>query len=95
MSPHGDNLQIWDTGGQQRYRPVLSTCYRSAHGVIVVFDVTNAQSFANLQQWLDEITEFGNKTSPPPKVLVGNKSDLVTNRFPPVYAINFSNLCFI
>ena len=47
--------QVWDTGGQQRYRPVLSTCYRNAHGVIVVFDVTNAVSFANLQQWIDEI----------------------------------------
>jgi len=55
---HSCKLQVWDTGGQQRYRPVLSTCYRNAHGVIVVFDVTNAVSFANLQQWIDEIAEF-------------------------------------
>ena len=49
---------MWDTGGQQRYRPVLSTCYRNAHGVIIVFDVTNEKSFANLKQWLVEVEEF-------------------------------------
>jgi len=78
---HSCKLQVWDTGGQQRYRPVLSTCYRNAHGVIVVFDVTNAVSFANLQQWIDEIAEFADKTkSPPPKLLVGNKCDLDSRR---------------
>ena len=34
-------FQVWDTGGQQRYRPVLASCYRGALGVIIVFDVTN------------------------------------------------------
>ena len=34
-------IQVWDTGGQQRYRPVLASCYRGALGVIIVFDVTN------------------------------------------------------
>ena len=53
---HSCFLQVWDTGGQQRYRPVLSTCYRNAHGVIMVFDVTNEQSFLNLPQWLKEVS---------------------------------------
>ena len=44
-------LEIWDTGGQQRYRPVLSSCYRKAVGIIAVFDVTSRRSFINLNQW--------------------------------------------
>lgn len=43
-------VKVWDTGGQERYRPVLSSCYKNAHGVIIVFDVTNEKSFANLKQ---------------------------------------------
>ena len=73
--------QVWDTGGQQRYRPVLASCYRNANGIIVVFDVTNAKSFANLAQWMKEVAEFtpeqGGHT---PKLLVGNKCDLEDRR---------------
>ncbi len=74
-------LQVWDTGGQQRYRPVLASCYRNADGVILVFDVTNEKSFANLPQWLSEVEEFSEKGKSAPKLLlVGNKSDLVDRR---------------
>lgn len=76
-------LQIWDTGGQQRYRPVLSTCYRNADGIVVVFDLTNRKSFINLTQWLTEIDEFSSNTSRrenTPKLLLGNKSDLGDRR---------------
>lgn len=41
-------LQVWDTGGQQRYRPVLASCYRNADGIILVFDVTSQKTFKNL-----------------------------------------------
>lgn len=61
VSPLFCCFQVWDTGGQQRYRPVLSTCYRGAQGVIIVYDVTNAKSFANLPQWLQEVQEFAPK----------------------------------
>lgn len=76
-------LQVWDTGGQQRYRPVLSTCYRNAVGIVLVFDVTNRKSFQNLGQWLSEVGEFaatmaGRESTP--KLLVGNKSDLTSRR---------------
>ena len=64
-------LQVWDTGGQERYRPVLATCYKNAFGVILVYDVTNKKTFANLQQWLSEVNEFGG--SELPKVLIGKK----------------------
>jgi len=72
-------IQVWDTGGQQRYRPVLASCYRGALGVIIVFDVTNKISFKNIKQWMVEIEEFA-PNSNIPKMLVGNKADLSDRR---------------
>ncbi|XP_031429768.1 ras-related protein ORAB-1-like [Clupea harengus] len=71
-------LQIWDTGGQERFRTVTSSYYRGAHGIIIVYDVTDQETFNNVKQWLEEIecNIFGNI----PKLLVGNKSDLVSKK---------------
>lgn len=61
---------------------MLASCYRNANGVIVVFDVTNKNSFANLTQWLTEVTEFTPKSpdEKPPRLLIGNKCDLESRR---------------
>jgi len=72
-------VQVWDTGGQQRYRPVLASCYRGALGVIIVFDVTNRNSFNNIKQWIVEVEEFS-CSSNIPRILVGNKADLSDRR---------------
>ena len=61
----------WDTGGQQRYRPILASCYRGALGVIIVFDVTNRMSFTNIKQWIDEVDEFATESNLP-RILVGS-----------------------
>ena len=51
LKVHGEQvkLRIWDTAGQERFRVVSSPYYRGSHGVIVVFDVTNGNSFANIK----------------------------------------------
>ncbi|KAE9445317.1 hypothetical protein C3L33_22785, partial [Rhododendron williamsianum] len=71
-------LQIWDTAGQERFRTITSSYYRGAHGIIIVYDVTEMESFNNVKQWLNEIDRYANDTVC--KLLVGNKSDLVENK---------------
>ncbi|BFZ18752.1 hypothetical protein BsWGS_21791 [Bradybaena similaris] len=65
-------LQIWDTAGQERFRTITSTYYRGTHGVVVVYDVTSGESFANVQRWLHEIDQNCDVVN---RILVGNKDD--------------------
>ena len=71
-------LQIWDTGVQ---RTITSSYYRGAHGIIVVFDVTDQESFNNVKQWLHEIDRYA--CANVKKLLVGNKCDLASKRAVP------------
>ena len=71
-------LQMWDTAGQERFRTITTSYYRSADGIIIVYDTTDLTSFNNVKQWLSEIDKYGNKKIA--KLLVGNKSDLVDGR---------------
>uniref|UniRef100_A0A7S4PH67 Uncharacterized protein n=1 Tax=Guillardia theta TaxID=55529 RepID=A0A7S4PH67_GUITH len=71
-------LQIWDTAGQERFRTITSSYYRGAHGIIVVYDVTDQESFNNVKQWMNEIDRYANDKVN--KMLVGNKSDLASKR---------------
>ncbi|XP_041350488.1 ras-related protein Rab-35-like [Gigantopelta aegis] len=65
-------LQIWDTAGQERFRTITSTYYRGTHGVIVVYDVSSGESFANVKRWLHEIDQNCDVVN---RILVGNKDD--------------------
>eukprot|EP01121_Diplochlamys_sp_Union-15-3_P017484 TRINITY_DN6162_c0_g1_i1.p1 TRINITY_DN6162_c0_g1~~TRINITY_DN6162_c0_g1_i1.p1 ORF type:complete len:203 (-),score=29.54 TRINITY_DN6162_c0_g1_i1:45-653(-) len=71
-------LQIWDTAGQERFRTITSSYYRGSHGIIVVYDITNMETFNNVQKWLQEIERFACHNVV--KLLIGNKCDLVGER---------------
>ena len=71
-------MQIWDTAGQERFRTVVSTYFRGAHGISLLYDVTNRDSFKNLESWLIEIEK--NAKEKVLKILIGNKCDLGEDR---------------
>jgi Ras-related protein Rab-1A len=71
-------MQIWDTAGQERFRTVVSTYFRGAHGILLLYDVTNKDSFKNLENWFIEIEKNSNQKVL--KILIGNKCDLTEDR---------------
>lgn len=66
-------VQLWDTGGQERFGPIRQLYYRGTKGVLLVYDRTNPESFKRLGYWLDEIRRGCGEV---PTVIVGNKADL-------------------
>eukprot|EP00918_Siedleckia_nematoides_P101749 GHVU01222331.1.p1 GENE.GHVU01222331.1~~GHVU01222331.1.p1 ORF type:complete len:208 (+),score=19.84 GHVU01222331.1:98-721(+) len=70
-------LQVWDTAGQERFRSITTNYYRSAHGVIIVYDVSNQSTYDSLDYWISQVREHADKV---PIVLVGNKCDLQKER---------------
>jgi small GTP-binding protein len=71
-------LQLWDTGGQERFSSIRPMYYRGSLGVVLVFDLTNSDSFEHLPQWIEEVR--ANVKAEIPLLLVGNKSDLIDQR---------------
>ena len=67
-------LQIWDTAGQEKFRTITKAYYRGANGILLVFDVTNRNSFNQTRMWMTSIHD--SLTDPVDIVLVGNKCDM-------------------
>ncbi|MHA1263725.1 MAG: GTP-binding protein [Candidatus Helarchaeota archaeon] len=66
-------LQIWDTGGQERFSYIRPLYYKGAMGVVYVFDITNRASFEHLPKWHKEVSDYCGNI---PALLVANKCDL-------------------
>eukprot|EP01136_Pigoraptor_vietnamica_P000977 Opistho-1_new@2056 len=71
-------LQLWDTAGQERFRSLIPSYIRDSSVAVVVFDITNRNSFLQTTKWIDDVrTERGNDVI---IMLVGNKTDLADKR---------------
>ncbi|KFD46052.1 hypothetical protein M513_13076, partial [Trichuris suis] len=66
-------LQIWDTAGQERFRSITQSYYRSAHAIILVYDVACQPTFDRLPEWITEIDQYANQKVL--RILAGNKCD--------------------
>ena len=71
-------VQFWDTAGQEKYRSLASSYYKIANGAILVYDVTNRDTFLRINHWLEEIKN--NTTKDLKVMLIGNKNDLLAQR---------------
>lgn len=71
-------LNIWDTAGQDRFKTITQAYYKGAHGIVVVFDITDRTSFEHVSNWFSEIKK--NAGEGVVKILVGNKCDLTDSR---------------
>ena len=67
-------VQVWDTTGQERYRSITNAYYRGAEGILIVFDLTQKESFENIENWINEVTVYTGKDVI--MICLGNKSDL-------------------
>ncbi|UJR16829.1 hypothetical protein I4U23_003728 [Adineta vaga] len=71
-------LYFYDTSGQEKFHQLISSFLQNATGVIIVFDVTNTESFENVEQWTREVNSYLSTNTN--KILVGNKCDLTAKR---------------
>lgn len=71
-------LEIWDTAGQERFRAITKMYLRNVDGTLLVFDITNRESYEHVELWMKQITEVGgDKVS---VVLVGTHADMSGSR---------------
>ena len=71
-------IQIWDTAGQENFRSITRAYYKNCVCAMVVYDITNSNSFQHIQNWIEEIQEQSPKTVL--IILIGNKIDLEEKR---------------
>ena len=81
------NLKIYDTAGQEKYRALIKKYYQGTDGIILVFDLTNENSFNKLKSWINEVSDNTEKAQ---IILVGNKADLIERKIDEETAENFA-----
>jgi Ras-related protein Rab-5C len=70
-------FEIWDTAGQERYASLAPMYYRGADGALLVYDITNSDSFEAMKKWDSEISASVPECA---KLIIGSKVDLVGSR---------------
>ncbi|XP_059927462.1 ras-related protein Rab-27A [Gadus macrocephalus] len=73
------HIQLWDTAGQERFRSLTTAFFRDAMGFLLLFDLTNEQSFLNVRNWMSQLQVHAYCENPD-IVLCGNKCDLTEQR---------------
>ena len=78
-------INLWDTAGQERFRSITSGYFKESHGLILLYDITNRNSFDNLEKWMESVNEtLGSSNNDNHKkyalILLGNKADLEDKR---------------
>ena len=68
----------WDTAGQERFRTITTSYYKGAQGIVIVYDISDINSFEHVKSWMNDIDKFAKEGVF--KILVGNKSDLIEQR---------------
>ncbi|KAJ9692395.1 hypothetical protein PVL29_011448 [Vitis rotundifolia] len=71
-------FDIWDTAGQERYHSLAPMYYRGAAAAVVVYDISNVDTFVRAKKWVQELQKQGNKNLV--MALVANKCDLESKR---------------
>ena len=72
-------LQVWDTAGQERFRTITTAYYKGAHGIVLVYDITDKKTYKQITTtWLETVKQ--NTTNNGEMVLIGNKSDMAELR---------------
>ena len=71
-------IQIWDTAGQDRFRAITKNYYKGAHGIVLLYEITNQKTFDNVKNWINQIKE--EVTDKVCIILVGNKIDAEEKR---------------
>ena len=82
------DMQIWDTAGQERFRTIASIYFRDAHGIMLVYDITNRKSYDDLNFWFNEIYAKCEKSVV--VTIIGNKCDMPNNEVTNEEAVKFA-----
>ena len=80
-------LALYDTAGQEKFRSLTRQYYNRAHGIVLVYDLTNEISFNKLNSWVKEINDNAGNVE---AILVGNKSDLNDRKISKLKAKNYA-----
>ena len=82
-------VKLWDTAGQERFKSLANGFFRNAQGIMLVYDITNHESFESLKFWIESIKNNLGNDLKIPIIIIGNKIDLEGREVKPEEAESF------